>query len=864
MTALVPSRVRPLLFVLAFMALGFCAKAAPGDLDPTFAENGKTRLGFYGGPSGAEAIVGQADGKMVTAGFSRQGTRNGITLLRHNPDGSLDISFDHDGIMTFFVDAYDAFATGVALQSDGKIVVCGYSSSGGFALGFVVARVNPDGSLDATFGAGGIVFNDLPGNFDSATAVAVQGDGRIVVAGTSAAGFTALRYHSDGQLDNSFDGDGVATMYVGPNGGGASALLIQPDGKLVLAGVAGSDFAVVRFHPHGTPDSSFGGTGVVTTGIGSSSDVATSIALQFGNDSVSSPDKLVVAGYTYNSPENRYDFAVARYFLDGSLDTSFDGDGKLTTVIAGDDSQAYAVTVTGFGTRPRKIIVAGTIGGSFSGNGFAMVRYNANGSLDTTLDGDGMLTTPLGNDTQARAMGFFGTVVAGWSSNNFTIVRYNGDGSLDTSFDGDGKRIDQVGLAPFAIPHAVAIQPDGRIVVAGEVERRVPATFSSFAVLRLTSAGQLDPSFGTGGKINMPPGTARESGRSLMIQPDGKVIVAGSGGTPGAGFLFRRYRTDGTFDMQGGTSIGANGSQGMSAALLPNGKVIMAGQALVTAADWDFALVRFNSDGLPDNTFGGSGYITIPMGTTGDFVFAMAIQPDGKIVAGGNGLVRCHPDGTLDSSFEFDGRVFTPGPVNALSLHQGKILVACRTQNAPLLVRYNSDGSPDSSFGGDGIVTNTLADTISGIAVQSDGRILAAGQTRGLNTDVDFVVVRFNADGSVDGSYGVGGKATVPISNGSDTDPAIALDSFGRAVLAGNSETVFGIARLLGDFVPRLAIARSGGGLEVSWPEGALGYLLQLNTNLSAGGWSDVANSRTTNRMVMPNPVSTMFYRLKL
>ena len=244
---------------------------------------------------------------------------------------------------------------------------------------------------------------------------------RVLISLIITIGFTTLQspaWAADGDLDTSFSGDGKLTTAIGSGNDSANSAVLQSDDKIVVAGSSYNgtdyDFAVVRYNTDGSLDTTFSGDGILTTPIGSSDDVAFAVVLQ--------GDKIVVAGYSYNGSD--YDFAVVRYNTDGSLDLSFSGDG-IETTDAGSHDQAYSVVLQG-----DKIVVAGS---SYNGTDydFAVVRYNTDGSLDTTFSGDGILTTPIGSsDDVAFAVVLQGDkiVVAGYSYNgsndDFAVVRY--------------------------------------------------------------------------------------------------------------------------------------------------------------------------------------------------------------------------------------------------------------------------------------------------------------------------------------------------------------------------------------------------------------------------------------------------------
>ena len=291
-------------FFLCLYNLQSSAWAADGDLDPTFGEGGvsTTSIGIQ---EEANSIALQSDGKIVLAGYSG----SDFAVVRYNSDGSLDTSFDSDGKLTTDFGSSD-LGNSVIVQNDGKIIVAGQSYNGS-NNDFAVVRYNADGSLDATFGTGGKKRTPIGSGSDVAWSVALQSDGKIVLAGYSSNGtgsdFAVVRYNSDGSLDTTFDSDGILTSDLGTNEE-ARSVVLQSDGKIVAAGYSyngsNNDFAVVRYKADGSLDATFGTGGYKTTPIGSGDELATSVVLQ-------SDGKIVVAGYS-NNGSNR-DFAVVTY-----------------------------------------------------------------------------------------------------------------------------------------------------------------------------------------------------------------------------------------------------------------------------------------------------------------------------------------------------------------------------------------------------------------------------------------------------------------------------------------------------------------------------------------------------------------------
>jgi uncharacterized delta-60 repeat protein len=384
--------------------------------------------------------------------------------------GSLDLSFDNDGKATTAIGSGDA-GYSVAIQSDGKIIVAGASWNGSND-DFALVRYNADGSLDNTFDNDGKVTTAIGNGREAGKSVAIQSDGKIVVAGYSDNGldydFALVRYNTNGSLDNTFDSDGKVTTAIGGSDDVGYSVIIQSDGKIVVAGWSDYYFALVRYNANGSMDNTFDSDGKVTTAIGSG-DAGRSVVIQ-------SDGKIVVAGESYNGSD--YDFALVRYNTDGSLDNSFDNDGKVTTAIGSSDDVGYSVAIQS----DEKIIVAGS---SWNGSNddFALIRYNTDGNLDNTFDSDGKVTTAIGSSNEVGKSAAIQSdgkiVVAGKSYNgsafNFAVVRYNGNGSLDNSFDSDGKvttdfggRDDSdPGHSIFTDVYSVAIQSDGKIVVVG-------------------------------------------------------------------------------------------------------------------------------------------------------------------------------------------------------------------------------------------------------------------------------------------------------------------------------------------------------------------------------------------------------------
>jgi uncharacterized delta-60 repeat protein len=389
-----------------------------GDLDTTFGTGGKVTTAVGSSASEAFAVAVQADGKFVSAGYSLNAVNRDFALVRYEANGTLDTSFGTGGKVTTDIGNDHNEILALAIQpADGKLIAAGYSSNG-VDDDFTLARYNPNGTLDNTFGTGGIARTNFNNSFDYAEALVIQPDGKIVAAGFSFNGafydFALARYNADGTPDNTFGTGGKVTTDFAGGDDLALSLALQADGKLVAAGLSAADFGVARYNSDGSLDTGFDTDGRVTTSIGAF-DLAYAVAAQ-------ADGKIVIAGETDNGVSS--DFALVRYESSGALDTTFDGDGKVTTPIGSGNEFAEALLIQSSG----KIIAAGH---SFNnGNAdFALARYNADGALDATFGTGGKVTTDFGNSANdfiaALALPSASRLIAvGGSGSNFAAAAY--------------------------------------------------------------------------------------------------------------------------------------------------------------------------------------------------------------------------------------------------------------------------------------------------------------------------------------------------------------------------------------------------------------------------------------------------------
>lgn len=840
-----------------------------GALDPVFGRNGTVYTSFTQRSDQSYATAIQPDGKILVAGYVVAQEDGGINphkdfaVARYNPDGTLDATFGGgDGIATAsFNDSnhpsnsFDDVARAVAVQPDGKIVAVGYTytwlieinntwtNAGGYHYDLAIARFNADGTLDPTFhndgmrsynallltttfeygpystraasweefnsvvilddgricGAGSferierivvnqrdvwdlsksgyarcfnsdgslgafIPVNNHPGmpsvepfNLGQTGSIVKQTDGKILITGVDklqgiGSYYYVRRYNANLTLDNTFAGDGeLATQFL------ANDAAVQNDGKVVIGG----DTAMARFNPDGMPDSTFAGNGTAAVGFG-----IKSVEIQ--------PDgKIIGVGYKAAAAGNEYEFAVTRFNFDGTPDTSFDGDGVATVSFSGTPLPAFVKVSSALQTNG-KIIVTG----SSSIDDFVVARFNPDGSLDSFFGDDGKVVTPIsGSYEKANAVAIQSDgkiVAAGFSTadavSSFAVARYNPNGSLDTSFDADGRVLTAVSGNNSCEAHDAAIQDDGKIIAAGYC---VISSNRDFALTRYNSDGALDASFGTGGKIITSAGNTIYG---VAVQPDGMIVAAGSGTKNSVtGIAVARYTADGVLDNSFGgdgmvvLDFGTNDTA-TDVKLQSDGKILVAGES----SGGNFIILRLDSAGILDNSFDGDGIATTDFAGGADGAKSLIIQPDGKIIAAGYGtvnsnaefaLAKYNADGSLDTSFGIGGKTITPigshfDQIEAIALQtDGKPVVTGyrQTFNSAtttylfdfVLARYNADGTLDTSFDGDGILIKSFAaasDAGNDIAVQADGGIVTAGYAaQNTGVTVFYNYVRFYA-----------------------------------------------------------------------------------------------------------------------
>ena len=396
-----------------FCFMNVIAFAQSDELDSTFGVNGKAKT-TIGGSSASYAIAIQSDNKIVAAGSSYNGDNFDFALARFKANGQLDASFGTGGKVITDLGG-DETARSVNLTNEKKIIAAGYSSSG-----FCLIRYNAFGKIDSSFGTNGIATTDFNGDGGICFASVIQTDGKIVAVGTSSGNFVIVRYNANGKIDKTFGVKGILIADPAKNGyNSAQAVRLQSDGKIVVTGYSGyfgtRRFLVTRINTNGTLDSTFGRNGKRYT----------DFTNFFGLDNlawalaITATGKIYAGGQSTGEETGNYDeFSIARYKTNGKLDKTFSGDGKVLTDFDGFDDGINAILPMPNG----KVIAIGTL---YAPNLTGIIRYNIDGSPDASFGTNGKLTTNYKRPTAAILQDNGKYLVA--ANDEFTVVRYKAD-----------------------------------------------------------------------------------------------------------------------------------------------------------------------------------------------------------------------------------------------------------------------------------------------------------------------------------------------------------------------------------------------------------------------------------------------------
>lgn len=670
-----------------------------GQPDSTFGKQGRVLTDFDGGDDFAYAVMLQPDGKIIAAGHtSPDGAESDFAIARYLSNGDPDSTFGVHGKLVQSVDVFSEVIYDALLQPDGKILVAGNIYDFAFEADYIIGRYLPDGTPDPNFGDNGIVTLNFDSSFDLSRGIALQPDGKIIAAGFSSVDFisqvSAARLLPGGAPDSTFGANGKVLQAVGDLGSFSTDVAVQPDGKLLLSGMTedldARDIFVLRLQPNGMPDSTFGDNGLRISSVSDNDDNSYALALEPNGH-------IFLAGRSDNFEQA--DVTVLRYSPAGNLDPAFGSGGVVRTDNGSSYDQASAMLIL-----PDDAIV---IGGYSRQEVTApmyinstLLRYQPDGRLDKTFGDAGILSnnlTPSTDRWEDLAVFPDGGIVlcAGQLDNQAGLAAYRPDGLPVSTFGNAG--LVQTQLGPGSIFRAIAVQPNGKILAAGQYD--LPE--GKNILQRFGPDGLPDLSFGQNGATEAPLGPLSSQWTELLVAPDGMIITAGQWFTDTAAFgVVARFLPNGVPD----TTFGKNGlfldpspvGSGTHVdviALLPGGKLLVAG------GYEDFSVIRLLPDGTPDPAFGNNGRVAYDFGQMQNSVTDLAVQADGRIVLAGRSLptagtdwderfvvLRLDPGGSLDPTFGQNGMVHLRGLIaNRVGLQQDGNIVAAGViqQNIP-------------------------------------------------------------------------------------------------------------------------------------------------------------------------------------
>ena len=774
------------------------------------------------------------------------------SLTQAQQAGSLDLSFDGDGKLITNIGVSATFKNRMKVSVNGKIIAVGIYVSGGNFL--VATRFNQDGSLDNTFGTNGVFNSTNISGLQTIYDLVILSDNSIIVLAYSnnAAyyGFI-IKITSNGTIDTSFGTSGIIRF----SNFFAKAMELQSNGKIVIGGdyFTGSvfSFKIIRLNPNSTYDLSFGNDGINNNGI-----TITYFGLNeyFKDFTIDKDEKIILLGSTLVTPN--FHHLLAKYNTDGSLDTNFGTNGKL--ILTPVDIENYNSPISPSTQSDKQIVVVG------SGDVLLIYRLSKNGVVDKSYGINGIVSSAtLGYPFDTQMQSDDKILVLTVYLNQMCVARLNANGSLDTSFDTDG--VQCISFSPStnnAQPFSVVIQADGKIIFGGFLgprfafvrlhgvsnftsnQGKVPTQFntnnevanaialraggkpivvgnvtnaisptsgSDFGIVAYNADGGLDYTFGSNGFVSISF-DADDRANAVAVQTNGKILVAGKAAN-GSNYdlVIVRYNTDGTLDNTFGIAgiatleIDFFNSEATSIALQTDGKIVVTGLSQDRFNDGFYAiLAHFNANGFLDNTFGTNGVVDLPAGN-GYVGKSVALQSDGKTVVacasqssvGNFVVVRCNANGNMDNTFDTDGKVSTnvgteSSFAKSLVLQSDNKIMVCgaakeNSQAVFAMLRYTINGSLDNSFDADGIVLTNFSPiyaTANAVAIQPDGKIFLTGNTT-ITTNADIVLARYSSNGVLDPSFNYSGKLILPFGYGNEGVNAIISNANGVAYLAG-------------------------------------------------------------------------------
>ena len=739
-----------------------------GSLDNGFGIQGR----FSAGPAYgiASAVLIDAAGRFLVVGTAfdspSSSSTSRVAIARFLSGGALDPTYGTNGVALAGFDDVSG-ALGAAIDASGRLVVTGFSSTfSRLAQGFLVARFDANGTPDSTFGqGGGAIFTLGSAVAEFGRAVALDAQGRIVVAGSAAtSGGGIARLLATGALDPAFGAGGKTLL--GESFTQFNALALDGAGRVVLAGTHGNPgrMMAARLTEAGVADASFGTGGIALAGFPVTFPLMSSgWALQ-----VDAAGRVLVGGES--GPSNPSTFSFARFLPAGTPDTAFGTNGLLTVSLVGAGGSAAS------GVRALVTAPDGTV--YFAGH--ALGRF-ALGAIDADGDPVPAFNAAQGNQPVTTPVLF---VVGGTS----TAWR------------------------------SVAAMADGRLVAAGSAVPTGSGSTRFVAITRRLASGAADPSFGGTGELAIQPEDGEGEANAVALDGAGRVVVAGTAGPAGfSRFLLLRLLADGTRDAAFGangevaTAFGATEAIGNALAIDGSGRLVVGG-SVYDGATRRLALARHLANGTLDATFGSGGRATLALGADAT-ILALAVDASGRIVAAGRNtatgealLVRFTAAGVPDAAFGAAGVVSIAGNaarLNAVALDaMGRIVAVGASQGAggklePLVVRIDSAGQPATVAGSGNALVPALAATpveLRGLALDAQGGLLVSGFSAGRLLLARLLDATLLPDAAYGAKAGVTVTSGSPIPTGNGETPrsanAIAIDASGRAVLAGRDTDV--------------------------------------------------------------------------
>ncbi|MBK8699224.1 MAG: T9SS type A sorting domain-containing protein [Saprospiraceae bacterium] len=702
------------------------------------------------------AIEVQQDGKILIAG--KESSTIGYVLYRYLPSGALDYTFGYLGKAVHpNLDGSELHS--IILMEDGKILGVGQSSSSLFSSRFLMVKFNSNGTLDSSFGVGGVVNN--PNAQGIAYDIALQEDERIVAVGYNKNGkMNAIRFNANGILDTSFGNNGVMNY----EGGEGKVVLVQDDGRIIIGGTTGSfdtsETRLFRIMPDGALDETF------TPGSLISSLQNYLEGFYFRNDYglIQLGDGRIIQSF-FREIDGRSDIILMMHNADGTIYEGFGNKGRLVI----DLSRVFERGSTLQMDQNGQIIVSG-----ISDMDVVLLRLDTIGHIDTQYGGKFNLADGDENDV-AMALYPDGKILV--KATNTAADIYDRDlvvccldqtGALDSTFGGTGVLLSGHN-SDLRRANAIAVTTDGKAILAGH-------NYNNYLVevTKLLTNGMVDSSFGDEGYVRFPfiDTITSNAVTSMMIQNDGKILIGGRGGDLVDLFALARLLPDGSLDLEFGkngvvtTAFSEEEGTLTCLAIDDQGNIFAGGYQELPGTDEQFAIVKYLTDGSLDTNFGTDGIATFLVEKSCS-IEDILIQEDGKIMAIGNvqnstgknlvGALRIEgTDGTPDIMFGDNGWLFSDfgmeegGATSGVLQHDGKIIMAGSAGNNEnfyfSLGRWQKNGEIDATFGVNGFITFNIGSSQGGcqdIVIQPDNNILVAGVTIN-NTDIgsDIALIR--------------------------------------------------------------------------------------------------------------------------